>query len=664
MSQKGFSTLQSRFQNNVVLFKQLLTLGALFLLILSLFRAVLFLFYMPSYDASYVNEIIAAFFLGLRIDLALSAYIMALPALLLIVNHLFFGIVPLRVMRNVFFLYYSVVFLFLSTLLAADIGFYTYFQEHINIMIFGIMDDDTQALWSIAKSNYNLPVIFAAGVLYAAFIVWVVRRVLKKTPSVTLHLRPLWQPPAYLFIVLLLFVTARGSVGLFPLLKDVPDVSSDPLINALPLNGVFAMQKAAEQYVRSKSGSYDLIRDAGYKGRMDEAFMTFTGNGDLNGSDLIGSLYKKTETNAYLEEHPPHVVVVMMESFGTPILKYQSETFDIMRRLKKHFDEDILFTNFISTANGTVSSLEPLLLNTVARPQSTAFGQSDYLGVGFEQAAARVYQKQGYETTFVYGGDLSWRNVGSFFSRQGFDHVEGKSSISKSIPGTVEHDWGVYDEHAYDFVAKKLEAATKPQFVFLLTTNNHPPYIVPKSYASKPLELPASLEERFTGDLALIRQRLQDYQYALDMAGRFLDTVKGSPLKEKTVVALTADNNTIEGVMHYDDFYQTSKQIPFYLYLPKAYHVAPPDTSVSGSHKDLFPTLYNRTLSDTTYLALGSDLYDLRQRHCGFNESGIILSSGGAFMKDKAANEEQKACNAQYRAALAVTEYLVTLQKK
>ena len=36
----------------------------------------------------------------------------------------------------------------------------------------------------------------------------------------------------------------------------------------------------------------------------------------------------------------------MVESFGMPILKYQSEEFDIME-IWKHFEEDILFTNII-----------------------------------------------------------------------------------------------------------------------------------------------------------------------------------------------------------------------------------------------------------------------------------------------------------------------------
>ena len=37
----------------------------------------------------------------------------------------------------------------------------------------------------------------------------------------------------------------------------------------------------------------------------------------------------------------------MVESFGMPILKYQSEEFNILGK-KKHFEEDLLFTNFIS----------------------------------------------------------------------------------------------------------------------------------------------------------------------------------------------------------------------------------------------------------------------------------------------------------------------------
>jgi len=463
----------------------------------------------------------------------------------------------------------------------------------------------------------------------------------------------------YLLLIALIAVGARGSVGLFPLIKDIPDVSADPFVNALPKNAVFALEKAVEQYRRDKSGQYDLIGRTGYRGNLPQAFRDYLGTEEINTTDLIGSLARTSPANPVLEARPPNVVVVMVESFGSPILKYQSDSFDIMRRLKRHFDEDIVFTNFLSGSNGTIVSLEPLLLNVVARPNSISYGQSRYLGVDFPQAAAEVYRKAGYETSFIYGGDLSWRNVGSFFKRQGFEHVEGKSDIKAALPDVEEHDWGVYDKHAYDFILRKLRGAKKPQFIFLLTTNNHPPYILSKHYDSKPLVFSEALKKHLTGDLDLDHQRFQDYQYALDMAGRFMDGVKDSALAQDTVVAITADNNTVEGIMHYDDTVQESKQIPFYLYLPPYLRREPFDRNVSASHNDIFPTLYGRTLSGARYVAVGHDLYDRDVVHCGYNDDGIIVSSGGAFRVGKAAGPEQKACEKQYKAALAVTEVIV-----
>ena len=56
----------------------------------------------------------------------------------------------------------------------------------------------------------------------------------------------------------------------------------------------------------------------------------------------------------------------------------------------------------------------------------------------------------------------------------------------------------------------------------------------------------------------------------MDSVGTFLDKFKKSKFKDNTIVVVTADNNTIEGIMKYDDNpIFTSKNIPIYFYLPK-----------------------------------------------------------------------------------------------
>ncbi|WP_200763627.1 LTA synthase family protein [Nitrosophilus alvini] len=648
----------------VGLLKNLILLQAIFLVIMSLFRLYLFFKFAPisSFDASAV-EYFNAFLLGLRLDLSILGYVFAIPLLLIIFAYIFRKFISFEVLKKVLFVYFLVFYLFISLILAADIGFFSYFNDHINIMIFGIIDDDTAALWEIAKKNYNLWLIFSGAALYTYFIYRLVAFfVFKVSPLNLKNFGFIKQTILFFSFILITFLAIRGTLGMFPIYHWTKDIAADNFLNKVSKNSIYLFVQSVKQYKKSKTNDRDYIKEAGFESNIEDAFKIHCRKSDINSSDLLQNLVYKTPYNEKLQKNPLNVVVIMVESFGMPILKYQNTRFDIMRSLKKHFDEDILFTNFISTANGTIVSMEPMLLNLMARPKSVPYGQSMYQNVSFRQAAAKVYQKKGYETTFLYGGDLSWRNVGAFFAKQGFDNVEGKAKVLKELHLDAKketHDWGVYDEHLYSYILKKLQNSKKPQFIFAMTTNNHPPYTVPSDYKSKKLYFSEELKKHLRGDLELIEKRLYDYQYALDMAGKFLDAIKSSPLAKNSVVVITADNNTIEGAMSYDDYLAESKLIPFYIYMPENFKPEHIDTSVPGSHKDIMPTLYNLTLSNTEYMAVGTNLLDKEFLHCGFNDKGIVVSEAGAFKLGKAVNEVQKECEKQYRATLAVTDYLV-----
>lgn len=648
------------------LMRSFFKLALLFLVLLGSARIYLFVAHgsMHSYDLFALSK---AFWLGFRLDVSVVSYIFLVP---LFFVFLFF-VLRLRQIQKYMMpllkMYFIAIVTFLSFLIFADLVYFSFFGEHATIIIFGVIDDDTSALWHTAVQNYDVPLIVLAIMGYFALVYWMVFRILR---DVTYEIN-MWSLKKKLLIFIGLFVflglLARGSLGLFPLAKYIPDVSTDPFVNKLPQNGIYAMVYAYKNYKKSKSGKYDLLKETGYKDQIEKAFaIHMPKKNDAPNKDVIELLTYKTPQNYQVEKHPPHVVVVIVESFGMPLLEYQSESFNVMGALKKHFEEDIVFTNFISGSNGTIGSVEPLLLNIPARPNATSFGQSKYLNTEFKQAAAKVYKNAGYETSFVYGGDLSWRNIGSFLSRQGFDSVEGKGHIASILAKNLEsisHDWGVFDEHLYAYVLQKLQTATKPQFVCILTTNNHPPFTIPNDYMSNRLEISQTLREHITGDIEIVQRRFKDYAYALDKAGEFLENIKSSSLQDKTVVALTADNNTIEGVMRYEEHYTQTKKVPFYLYLPKRLLPKKIDTTVAGSHKDFFPTLYNLTLSRSEYISLGTDLLNEESFHCGFNDAGILIVQDGGFKKTDPMTQKQRHCAEYYDATLAVTEYLIQSHK-
>ena len=614
-----------------------------------------------------LNELFLSFLLGTRLDASILAYIFIIPVLLLFVISILNIQVLAKYLYTSFKYYFFLLFSLLFLMIFIDFTYFSFFASHSTLMIFGVIDDDTSALINTALANYNIALVMFFILTGLVILYFIVSRILKEKKILFVNWGFIKKFIFFLILIASISLMARGSVGMFPLSHYTPDPTSNHFLNELSKSAHFSLIESYKSYSKSKSGQYNLISKLGYSGNISDAFKKHIQNKEINTTNLLNNIHYMTKKNTLLKEKPPHVVVVMVESFGMPILKYQSEEFNILGKLKKHFQSDIVFTKFISSSNGTLVSLEPLLLNITARPNSTAFAQGTFLNTEFIQASARVYEEVGYETSFVYGGDLSWRNIGNFMLKQGFMNVEGKTSITKKLNNgleTTSHDWGVFDEYLYQYVEQKLATATSPQFIFVLTTNNHPPYTIPENYKSKSLEFSKDLRKHISGDINLAKKRFFDYAYALDTAGGFLDTIKEGNLKDNTVIVITADNNTVEGIMKYDDYYTETKKIPFYIYLPESLKPAKKiNTKVASSHKDVFPTLYNLTLSEARYISIGTDLLDENILHCGFNDAGVIMSQDGGFQNTKAITNEQRKCEEYYRATLAVTEYLIQSQK-
>lgn len=644
--------------------KKLVLVHIVFLAFMSIFRAVFFFYYLELNSLEgYYFDILNAFFLGFRIDLTVIGYIQAFPTLILIFLYYLKKELFFRWFNSFLVYYLFVCYLIVTLLLCADFGFYSYFKDHINVLFFGLLDDDTKALMETFWQNYNVVLILFIFSLYLIGLFLIIKKIFILENKNYLSFFGL-KISALIFLIILVlnFLIIRGTLGMYPLGKMIPNISTNDYINKIPQNGFRAFTSAygyRQDYLKRK---YDLIEETGFKKDIKKAFEIHKYGELKDNENLLNNLKYKTST---INNENYNVVVIMVESFGMPILKYQSEEFNILGNLKKHFEEDLLFTNFISDGDGTISSLQALLLGIPHRPNSFEFSQSIYKQTSFDYTAAFLYNKADYETSFIYGGDLTWRNLGNFIKFQDYKNVEGKIDIYDNLKekkgDDYFHPWGIFDEYLYSHILQKLENSKQKQFIVALSTNNHPPYNVPKDYKAKSLIFDENTKNHLTGDLELAKQRFASYQYAVDQVGIFLDNFKKTKFKDNTIVVITADNNTIDGIMKYDDNQLfNSKNIPLYFYLPqKLKEKLKIDTTVAGSQKDIFPTLYNLTLNNTEYLAVGNNLFDNISKHYGFNGSMIINEKNNAkkliSLKDKTEDEMLN----YYKATLAVTEYLI-----
>ena len=149
-------------------------------------------------------------------------------------------------------------------------------------------------------------------------------------------------------------------------------------------------------------------------------------------------------------------------------------------------------------------------------------------------------KKLGYETSFWYGGSLTWGSLKHFTPAAGFEHAYGGPDF---CPPDSPQTWlGVYDHIYLDEVAKKIEntATDKPQFHFIYTTSNHGPYNIPyekygieeKDAVSLPL---GTLK---AGDMDM--RRFAGILYADKAVGDFVERMK--KLDKDSLFILTGDH--------------------------------------------------------------------------------------------------------------------------
>ncbi|WP_318529899.1 LTA synthase family protein [Campylobacter sp. FU_520] len=275
--------------------------------------------------------------------------------------------------------------------------------------------------------------------------------------------------------------------------------------------------------------------------------------------------------------------------------------------------EEKLFPMFDTTLTHQNHAKNHIYINIMESFNRLVFFSPNIISNGLYQkeklafTPLQIYKNAGYKIVFVYSGNASWYNLGNYFKNQGVDEIIDENTLMQDFPQAkkTKHKYGIADEFMYKKIYSIFENAKNPTLVISLSISTHRPYI----HKSK-----TQLIDENALDKKILNQfiigdsigALNAYAYANDEFGKFLDRIKESSLRENIIIAATGDHRFRDIKMDIKSQKAFAYSVPFYLYLPKylkndIYY----DKNRVGSHKDIFPTLYNLTLSNTKYLSLG-----------------------------------------------------------
>ncbi|WP_211535393.1 LTA synthase family protein [Marinomonas vulgaris] len=577
----------------------------------------------PEELAKYSDDVIRMWSIGIRYDLRIAGMFMTLFYLvgLLLCSHRlswrFLQVITPTLMGLIVF----------TTAMVTISNFYYYqtYHNHFDIFAFGLADDDTKSVLLNIWQDY--PVV--KGVLASLFLGYVSYRLAKHT--LRDQPRKPWNLVVFIVYVLIafivLFLAARGSVGTFPLRRGNAQVSELLLLNKLSPNGFMALDWA----LKDKKMDASFAPVSREKGQELKAILGFDG------------IDAKTAPNTWLESNKPNVVVSVMESFGSNMLAFDHpEKNDLLGQLRGHFQEDFVFKRFLSEDNGTAPSLAAMLFHSPFENISHGSEQKTKLqGVPFN-----VYKNAGYKTVFISPGNMAWRNLSTYLPLQDVDVVYDQNTLMGMYPESEAElgAWGVPDDYAYRLAEYLLSVSQEPLFITILTITNHPPYEAPARYEAYPYAITPDVAAHTEDDAAAVNDLLKAYQYAADAFGQFVTKVEQSDAGKNTIIAATGDHQMRRLNATYPVEQALDRAVPFYLHVPKAILENTEwtyDPSRVGSHKDIFPTLYNVSLSDTEYRTLaGRNMLapeDDKSRAFGYNVTLWIDENGAYPMSGKAA---------------------------
>jgi len=550
-------------------------------------------------------DLMRAFWMGERFDAKVMSTL-TLPFLLFPLAYVFTEKrFPIRFIRMFWVLLSTLVLVFLFVVCVVDFYYFSFFHTHFDATAWGLVEDDTTAVLKSVWTDFPVVRFLLITILFAAIIGFIMYLMIR-IPNRAKY--PSYFVKRFSILILLFacgFIMARGTFSTLPLRAMHLNVSTNPFINQLSNNALFALYEviAHAEENRLEVDAEKSVQQWGFQTEK-EAIEAYT-HSSINASELFTALVDSTACNDVLKNNPPHVVVLQMESMPSYYMSFQHGAFDLLGDLKEELPKGYWFKNALSGGAGTLASLEGMLFGIF----KGSVGQSPYYRTPLPYSVAKIFQKQGYEANYISGQRLGWRNMNNFLKAQGFDCVEGDVDLEAKVSRAPRGTWGVHDEAMFERILQILLNAQKPQFVYGMSISHHSPYDAPETEFSKNMRVPDSVWQKVDMPKEVALKSFAAFRYQTDQLGKFLKEVYRSELAKNTIVVFTGDHTLKQNMKNCNDPL-VLYGVPIVFFVPKEiYEQDTINFNQYASHNDIFPTLFHLALSGAKYLRTGRNLF-------------------------------------------------------
>ncbi|MEO8796223.1 MAG: sulfatase-like hydrolase/transferase [Daejeonella sp.] len=472
-----------------------------FWLIFFLIDRIIFLSYFPhKLQGVSTLEFFKTLWYGLRLDASMTGYISLIPLLIFIVLWCFPKLNLKPVYARTYVLFWIIIFSFISI---SNFNIYREWGTKLNYRALDFAFNSTRE--AIASSSSS-PILASFSIFFAIILVsyFISRKlIIYKVPKDKIRL---WKKlTASIFFLAITFLFIRGGLGTSPINQSMAYFSDKTFLNHSAINTEWNLVHDIlnNRYVNDNPYKY-FPKDSAKK--------------------LVAELYKTPteKTEQILKTQNPNVVFIILESFTADLVERLGGEKGIAPRMEKLIDQSLFFDHIYASGDRTDKGIIAVLSAFPAQATRSI------MKINEKQeklpSISEVLAKNGYHTSFYYGGESEFFNIKSFVLTHGFQ----KLVDIKDFQSSDLSSWGAYDHKVFQKNAAELGDQKQPFFSTIMTLSNHEPFQLP----GKP---------HFPGESMSDKFRSTAY-YTDESLGNYLESVKNKPWYKNTLFVIVADH--------------------------------------------------------------------------------------------------------------------------
>jgi phosphoglycerol transferase MdoB-like AlkP superfamily enzyme len=406
-------------------------------------------------DVSF-SLIFQSFYKGLRLDLSMIGYLLLFPIILFFFYSLFQKKIILKIIDG---LNYFLIILYSLT----AIGEMCLYREWKAKLSMQALEHFLHPSEVFKTTSWGLTILFfSLSIIGSVLFIKIYSRKfsLKNNPPIDAKSfgKVRWKSFAFIAVgAILNFITLRGGIQQIPIQDGDAFFCTQPAVNDATVNPLWNI-------------SYNIID---YFNHFKENPYNYFDIKEAN--EMVGMLYKtdKDTTISFLKATRPNIVFIIMEGWSAYDIKsFGGDNFaPFMDSLSR---QGIRFTKLYPAGYVSDQGIPAVLSSFPCNPHISVINQSSKSAK--LPCINQDLEKEGYQSGFMFGGDLTYGNIKSYIYNKKFDVVKEEKDIDNSIP---RGKLGVQDGDMEGQYLKLLNAA-KPPFVYAwFTLSTHMPYDFP-----------------------------------------------------------------------------------------------------------------------------------------------------------------------------------------